>query len=65
MEIMNNIIDFITDPSGLGLPIFIAVGLGVILYMMKYTTKEWRKIDKKQEVSKEKYRDISKPFKPF
>lgn len=65
MEIINNAIDFLTDPSGLGLPILIAFGLGAILYMMKYTTKEWRKIDKKQEASQEKYRDISKPFKPF
>ena len=64
-EFIHKAIDFLTDPSGVGLPILIGSGLAVILYLMKYTTKEWKKTENKQEDKKEKYKGISAPFKPF
>lgn len=65
MESATDIIDFLTDPSGLGFPMLIAAGLGLILYLMHVTTKEWKKTDTKTENKKDKYKDTNIPYKPF
>ncbi|MFA6098662.1 MAG: hypothetical protein WCV50_02715 [Patescibacteria group bacterium] len=64
MEWFKELINFLTDPSGIGFPMLIAAGLGVILYLMSITTKGWqaseKKISKEQSEAEKKY-----PFKPF
>lgn len=65
MEFLKKVIDFLTDPSGLGFPLLIATGLGAILYLMKYSTKEWRKEEKKMKEQETKFKGPTFPFKPF
>lgn len=67
MDVIEGIFDYITEPGGMGFPILIGVGLGIILYLMHFTTKEEKKaqdsIDKKKDYDKYNNRNI--PYKPF
>lgn len=65
MDFIPDIVDFLTDPSGTGFPLLIAGGLGLIMYLMNFTTKEQKKADEAIEGKKDKYRDTDIPFKPF
>lgn len=65
MGFLDKVIKFLTDSSGLGFVFLIAAGLGVILYLMKYTTKEWKKEDQRQKEQESKYKGPSFPYKPF
>ncbi len=68
MDIVELLIDFLTDPQRLGFPLLIISGLGAILYLMNYSSKEWKRQDtkKQQQSSRDKsyYKD-KYPFKPF
>ena len=64
-EFLANIIDFLTNPNGLGFPILIATGLGTILYMMNYSGKQWKKADRNVEDKKDSINRINYPHKPF
>lgn len=65
MSWLENTVDFFTKPDGLGFPILIGAGLGVILYLMNYTTKANFKAASKIEDNSEQRRDKNLPFKPF
>lgn len=65
MNFLQPIIDFFTDPKGLGFPILIAAGLGVILWLMNYTSHGWRRENAKSSGKKEEMKDRNLPFKPF
>lgn len=43
----------------------IAGGLGLILYLMHFTTTEQKKANEALEGKRDKYRDTDIPFKPF
>ena len=67
MDFLDDIFNYVTDPSGMGFPILIDAGLGIILYLMHFTTKEEKKaqasIDQKKDYDKYNNRNI--PYKPF
>jgi len=65
MDFLYDAVDYLTDPNGTGFPMLIAGGLGLILYLMHFTTKEQKKSDQSLESKKDKYRDTDIPFKPF
>jgi len=65
MNILEKAIKFLTDSSGPGFVFLMAGGLGAILYLMKYTTKEWKKEDERQKEEASKYKGPSFPYKPF
>ena len=56
---------FLTNPDGLGFPILIGSGLGMVLYLMNYSGKEWKKADKKIEDNQDNYGKTIYPHKPF
>lgn len=62
---LDDLITAATDPQGVGLPIVIGLGLGMILYLMRSSTKEWKASDEKVEEGKEKQKKVGYPFKPF
>lgn len=64
-EYVKTALDWITNPSGLGFPILIGAGLGVIVFMMNKQTKSWKKTDMKVEEKKESARRYETPYKPF
>lgn len=64
-EYVKTALDWITNPGGLGFPVLIGVGLGVIVYMMNKQTKSWKKEDMKVEQKKENIRRYETPYKPF
>ncbi|MBI5037155.1 MAG: hypothetical protein HZC01_00380 [Candidatus Kerfeldbacteria bacterium] len=59
------VFDWATDPEGMGLPIVIGVGLGMILYFMHATEKGQHASDTKIEEHKEYQRKYTFPDKPF
>lgn len=65
MGFLQPAIDFLTNPTGIGFPILIGAGLGIILYLMKITTKDWRKEDTKLAEQKQVLRGRNYPTKPF
>lgn len=71
IDYLQNFLDdttaFLTDPNGIGFPILIAVGLGIILYLIHFTTKEEKKAQISIDQSKDydKYNNRKMPFKPF
>jgi len=65
MESITDLIDFLTDPTGIGFPMLIAAALGFILYLMHIFAKDWEKTQAKTEKKKDRYRDTDTPFKPF
>ena len=65
MDFLNEAVEYLTDPDGTGFPILISGGLGLILYLMRFTTKEQKKADETLEGKKERYHDTNIPFKPF
>ena len=65
MDFVQKVIEFLTDTEGYGFPILIGAGLGVILYLMRYTTKEQKRADEKIERKKDEYDYRKLPYKPF
>ena len=65
MSYLNNAIDFLTNPNGLGFPILIGGGLILILVLMKYSTKSNIRAAKKISATEEKLKNKNLPFKPF
>ncbi|MBU0598106.1 hypothetical protein KKF61_03870 [Patescibacteria group bacterium] len=64
-DLLSEIINFFTDPDGVGFPILLAASLGIILFLMNYSSKGWT-VSSKKNVSKQN--DLKKrnyPFKPF
>ncbi|MFZ6035871.1 MAG: hypothetical protein ACOYUK_01910 [Patescibacteria group bacterium] len=59
------LLDWATDPEGMGLPIVIGVGLGMILYFMKSSEKGWQKADRQIAEHKDRRGNIGFPDKPF
>ncbi len=64
-EYIQTALDWITNPSGLGFPVLIGAGLGVIVFMMNKQTKSWKKADTKIEKKKDTLRNFETPYKPF
>lgn len=64
-DFFESTISYFTDPNGLGFPILIATGLGVILYMMNASNKSWEKADRNVEEKKDSINKINYPQKPF
>ncbi len=58
-------ISFLTNPDGLGFPILIGSGLGMVLYLMNQTDKDLKKADKKIKENQDNYGKIIYPHKPF
>lgn len=58
-------VNFLTNPDGLGFPILIGSGLGMVLYLMNYSSKESKKADQKIDEKKETYGKTIYPHKPF
>lgn len=65
MDTVRNIYDYLTDPSGLGFPLLISVGLFIIIWMMNKTTKGWKKTDTVIEKKKDDRNNFGTPFKPL
>ena len=65
MEVITETIIFLTDPDGIGFPILIGSGLGIILYLMHVTKKEEKQADKEIDEHKDQYQGPSLPYKPF
>ncbi len=65
MEWLEYIVYFFTDAHSLGFPMLIAIGLGVILYLMKKTSEGWQRSDKKVTHDKAEQDVRNYPFKPF
>ncbi len=67
MDFINEIIDFLVDPNGIGFPILIGTGLGAILYLMNYATKANTKATEHAEKNKvdDRYNNKNLPYKPF
>lgn len=65
MDFLENIFNYLTDPSGLGFPMLISAGLLVILWLMNKTSKGWKKADTKIQENKESVRKTNLPYKPF
>ncbi|MFA5051692.1 MAG: hypothetical protein WC544_01355 [Patescibacteria group bacterium] len=64
-EYIQTALDWLTNPDGLGFPILIGSGLGIIVYMMNKQTKSWKRTDLKVEQKKENVRRYETPYKPF
>ena len=64
-EAFSEAIYFLTNPDGLGFPILIGSGLGMVLYLMNKTAKEQKKADQKIEEKKDNYSHTIYPHKPF
>ncbi len=64
-SLIRDVLDWATDPEGLGLPVVIGAGLGIILYFMRTSEKGWQKTERKIEEHKGRRRDIGFPDKPF
>ena len=58
-------IDFFTDSSSIGFAILIAAGLGIILYMMKYVSKQDAFEEKTKTDNDSKKGGKNFPLKPF
>jgi hypothetical protein len=65
MDWLKDIFDYLTDPSGLGFPLLISVGLFIIIWLMNKTSKGWKKVDTKIEQKKDNWRDTNLPYKPL
>lgn len=67
MDFINEIIDFLVDPDGIGFPVLIGAGLGTILYLMNYTTKAGTRATEHVEKNKvdDRYNNKNLPYKPF
>ena len=65
MDFPADIIEFLTDSEGIGFPILIGAGLGIILLMMNFTSKEQRSSDTEIERKKDMYQGRHLPRKPF
>ena len=65
MDFPADIIEFLTDSEGLGFPILIGAGLGIILLMMNFTTKEEKESTDEIERKKDMYQGRHLPRKPF
>lgn len=63
--LLETALDWATNPEGMGLPIVIGAGLGMILYFMRTTEKGQRASDKKIEEHKDYQRKYTFPDKPF
>ena len=64
-EKITELFNLLTDPNGVGFPILIGAGLGIILYLMNYTGKEWQKSDARIKESKDTNTRIGFPHQPF
>jgi len=58
-------VQFLTDPRGIGFPLLLIASLGVVLYLMNYTTKQDKKSMESIEKKKEGKEDMHIPHKPF
>lgn len=65
MDFIPEAIEYLTDPDGIGFPLLIGAGLGIILYLMNFTSKEEKKADLKIEERKERFKGPNLPYKPF
>jgi len=65
MDFFHEIFDYLTDPGGLGFPMLICGGLFIILWLMKKTSKGWKKVDTKIEKKKEDRDNFNIPYKPL
>lgn len=65
MDFLYDAVEYLTEPNGTGFPMLIAGGLGLILYLMSFTTKEQKKADDAIERKKDRYGETGIPFKPF
>lgn len=63
--LLRTFLDWATDPEGLGLPVVIGAGLGIILYFMRSSEKDWHQSQQKIEEHQEKQHKIGYPDKPF
>ncbi len=64
-SLLQQFLDWATDPEGFGLPVVIGLGLGVILYFMRSSEKGWHKAEEKIEEHKGRRDSIGFPDKPF
>ncbi|MFA5135667.1 MAG: hypothetical protein WC505_07845 [Patescibacteria group bacterium] len=65
MDFLPKTIEFLTDPNGIGFPLLIGAGLGVILYLMHFTTKEQKAADEEIEEKKDRFKGPNLPYEPF
>jgi len=65
MDFISVAVDFLTDPNSIGFPLLMIAGLGVILYLMNYTTKQTRRSDIELEKRKDEDDDMHIPHEPF
>lgn len=62
---LEELLDWATNPDGIGLPILIGIALGILLYFMRTSEKDWHESEKKIEEHQERRRNIGYPDKPF
>lgn len=65
VDFFHKTIDFFTNPSSIGFAILIAAGLGIILYLMKYVSKQDAFEEKTKADNDSKTSGRNFPLKPF
>jgi len=65
MDVFNQVWYFFIDPSSIGFPILIGIGMWLIVFLMNKETKVWKQGERRIKQIHEKTSDPDLPFKPF